>query len=189
MSFILMLSLALAAYAQTPETPQVTPDFRVQVWGDVLVDFNAKVVAYRELRARLQKGLPELTVTTDPFAIRNIQRALAERIRAARSQTRQGDIFTPAITDQFKKALLGEWNAETCEAIMDDNPGNFSSRINRYYPATRPLSTMPPNILAVLPELPDDIQYRFLGGNLVLMDTQASLILDRIPFAIPCGRR
>ena len=46
---------------------------------------------------------------------------------------------------------------------------------------------MPPNILARLPSLPDDIQYRFLGRHLILLDTRASVILDRIPYAIQCA--
>jgi hypothetical protein len=67
---------------------------------------------------------------------------------------------------------------------MDDNPGEFSNKINGSYPEEKPLSTVPPNILAVLPRLPDDIQYRFLGRHLILLDTRANVILDRIPFAI-----
>jgi hypothetical protein len=77
-------------------------------------------------------------------------------------------------------------NANTWAAIMDDNPGEFSVQINGSYPDGKPLSTVPPNILAVLPTLPDDIQYRFLGRHLIFFDTRASVILDRIPYAIQC---
>ena len=70
--------------------------------------------------------------------------------------------------------------------IMDDNPGVFSRRINRSYPKKRPLSTVPPGILAVLPTLPADIQYRFVGRDLILHDTRANIILDRLPYAIQC---
>jgi hypothetical protein len=60
-------------------------------------------------------------------------------------------------------ALLLEVNENTWAAIMDDNPGEFSHQINGGYSKRKPLSTVPPNILAVLPTLPDDIQYRFVG--------------------------
>jgi hypothetical protein len=93
-------------------------------------------------------------------------------------------MFTPTISVEFRKVLILEIDANTWAAIMDDNPGQFSSRINGRYPEDKPLSTVPPNILAVLPRLPDDIQYRFLGRHLILLDTRASVILDRIPFAI-----
>jgi hypothetical protein len=45
---------------------------------------------------------------------------------------------------------------------------------------------VPVNILARLPRLPDDIEYRFLGRDLILLDARARVILDRIPSAIPC---
>jgi len=95
-------------------------------------------------------------------------------------------MFTPAISAEFKKTLIVEMKAGTCAAIMDDNPGELSNQINGDYPEGKPLSTVPPNILAVLPRLPDDIQYRFLGRHLILLDLRANVILDRIPYAIEC---
>ena len=163
-----------------------TPVFRVEVWGNNPTDFSAWVRSYFELRSELEKRLPPQTVTDDPAEIRRAVRALADRIRVARAEAKQGDIFTPTVSAQFRKALLLEMNAPTWAAIMDDNPGEFSVQINGSYPDEKPLSTVPPNILAALPTLPDDIQYRFLGRHLILYDTRASLILDRIPCAIRC---
>jgi hypothetical protein len=84
----------------------------------------------------------------------------------------------------FRNALLLEVDAKTWASIMDDNPGAFSVRINGTYPDKKPLSTVPANVLAVLPRLPNDVQYRFLGRHLVLFDTRARVILDGIPYAI-----
>jgi hypothetical protein len=77
-------------------------------------------------------------------------------------------------------------DANTWAAIMDDNPGELSNQINGDYPEGKPLSTVPPNILAALPRLPHDMEYRFLGRHLILLDTRASVILDRLPYAIQC---
>ena len=96
-------------------------------------------------------------------------------------------IFTAAIGAEFREVLRLEMDADTWAAIMDDNPGEFSNRINGTYPGRRPLSTVPPNILARLPRLPEDVQYRFVGRHLILLDTRANLILDRIPYAIRCA--
>ena len=161
----------------------------MEVWGDIVADFSTRVWSYFELRSELEKGLPPRTVTDDPAEIRRAVRALADRIRVARAKAKQGDIFTPTVSAQFRKALLLEMNAPTWATIMDDNPGEFSVQINGSYPDEKPLSTVPPNILAVLPTLPEDIQYRFLGRHLILYDTRASLILGRIPYAIRCGDR
>jgi hypothetical protein len=182
----LIVSVASVCDAQPATTNQTrdSPDFKVQVWGYIVADFSARVWEYFELRSELEKGLPSLRVTDDPAEIRRAVRALAKRIRVARAGAKQGDMFTPTISVEFRNALILEMDTNTWAAIMDDNPGEFSNKINGTYPEEKPLSTVPPNVLAVLPRLPDDIQYRFLGRHLILLDTRASVILDRIPLAI-----
>jgi hypothetical protein len=167
LAIALMVSLASVGYPQELKTHQdrSTPDFRVQVWGDVVTDFSMRVWSYVDLRSELEKDLPAPTVRDDLSEIQRARHALAKRIRVARAEARQGDIFTPTITVEFRKALLLEMSADTWTAIMDDNPGELSVRINGTYPEQKPVSTVPPNILAVLPRLPDDIEYRFLGSS------------------------
>ena len=183
----LMVLAPSLGYAQEPQTLQDrdTPVFRVQVWGDIVAEFSTRVRSYCELRSELEKGLPALTVTDDPAEIRRAIRALAKRIRAARAEAREGDLFTPAVSVEFKQVLFVEMmNTSTWATIADDNPGEFTVRINSSYPERMPFSTAPPNILAALPRLPADIEYRFVGRHLILLDTRASVILDRIPDAI-----
>ena len=186
-----MVLCASVGYSQTPTThdrPDI-PVFRVQVWGFIAADFTERVSNYVELRNSLEKGLPDLTVTDDPGEIWRAQHALANRIRVARAGARQGDIFTSTISAEFRNVLLVETTADMLAAIMDENPGDLSRRINRAYPTGKPLATMPAGILAVLPRLPDDLQYRFLGRALILIDTRTNLILDRMPCAIACAAR
>jgi hypothetical protein len=187
----LMVSCASIGYAQAPTTNDRpdNPVFRVQAWGLIAADFSERVSNYVELRSSLEKGLPVLTVTDDPGEILIAQRALANRIRVARAGARQGDIFTSTISAEFRNVLLAETNPGTMAAIMDDNPGDVSRRINRAYPTGKPLASMPAGMLAVLPRLPDDFQYRFLGRALILIDTRTNLILDRMPCAIGCAAR
>jgi hypothetical protein len=182
----LLVMLTSAASAQTPAPADAKPDFSVEVWGFLAADFSKRVVGYVELRRTLEEGLPRQTVTKDPEALTPPQVALARRIRDARDDADQGDIFTPAISAEFRRVLKRETDAETLKAIMDDNPGEFGHRINGWYPKAMSLSTVPPNILAVLPRLPEDVQYRFLGRHLILYDRRANLILDRLPHAIEC---
>lgn len=185
----LMLLVGSLGYTQAPapSPDPESPAFRVQVWGYIAADFSARIWRYSELRSELEKELPGLRVTRDVREIRRAQRALANKIRVARHGAEQGDIFTPAIGMEFREVLRLEMDAHTWAAIMDDNPGEFATRINGTYPGKRPLSTVPPNILARLPGLPEDIQYRFLGRHLILHDTRANLILDRISYAIRCA--
>jgi hypothetical protein len=130
--------------------------------------------------------LPPLRVTDDVAEIRRARRALARTIQAARQGAHEGDIFSPAISREFKQVLALEMNADTWAVIMDDNPGEFRNEINGIYPDGKPYSTVPGTILAVLPALPPDVEYRFLGRHLILLDVRADVILDRIPYAIRC---
>jgi hypothetical protein len=138
------------------------------------------------MRTGLEVGLPGQRVTDKPAENIRAERALARRIRDARDGARRGDIFTPAISAEFRMILRDVMEPRTLAVIMDDNPGAFSHRINATYPKRRPLSTMPGVILSVLPVLPDGVEYRFLGNDLILHDTRANVILDRVTCAIAC---
>jgi hypothetical protein len=180
------------ANAQQPQssTPDVEPDYRVRVRGyfdsDALQDFGRRVQGYVELRNDLQTGIPTLKITIDPDEIERAEKLLARRIRKARAAAKRGDILAPPIAGQIKKMLVVEVDAKTLAAIMDDNPGEFRFRLNGTYPKDRPLSTVPPNLLALLPALADEVEYRFIGRNLILRDTRANIVIDTIPYALEC---
>lgn len=185
---ILTLAPMAGVNAMPGQTPQ-PPDFKVQIWGDAAATFIARMNAYAVLRGKLEKGLKALAVTDKPVEILEAETALAVRIRVARAKAKRGDMFSRRVRSAFRKALRAESDGGTCAAIADDNPGDFTYLINGTYPKRQPVSTVPPNLLAVLPELPDDVHYRFLGRDLVLHDTRANIILDEIPDAIRCAGR
>lgn len=184
----LLLAFAAGGQAQVTEPArQGTPVFRVEIFGDRVAGFNERVQKYVELRTRLEKGLAIDTISEDPAAFLTAQHALARRIRDARRDAEQGDIFTREAATEFKRALQATINETAWKVIMnEDNPGQFRHRINDDYPEGLPFSTMPANILSLLPQLPAGLQFRFLGRHLALYDTRASVILDRIPYAIEC---
>lgn len=183
----LIVAFAALASPQTPATSQSRPpDFTVQVFSDLVEDFSTRIASYLDLRTRLEVGLPPLIVTDDPADITTAEVALAKRIRVARDDADRGEFFTSAISREFRRVLRLEMTASTWADIMEENPGLFSHSMNATYSKEQVLSTMPANILALLPRLPDDIQYRFLGPHLVLHDTRANVILDRLDCAIRC---
>ena len=182
-----ILLLASAAGAQTAVTPETRPpDFFVQIWGDAVADFNVRVSAYSDLRTSLEIGLPPLEVTPNPVDILVAEFALAANLRHARQGIRRGNIFSDDIRAAFRAALLPLMDAETVATILEENPGSFDHHVDGTYPKERSLSTVPANVLEVLPALPADIQYRFLGRHLVLHDTSANVIVDRMTCAVPC---
>jgi hypothetical protein len=183
---VLFVGAGSTGYPQTPQSDSAEPSFNVLVVvRPRILDFNALVLSYFELRSMLQAELPVRRITGDPDDNIRAERALARRIREVRDGA-PGAIFTPPISAEFRRILQAVMKPMTLAVIMDDNPGSFTHPINGTYPKRRPLSTMPGAILAVLPALPDGIEYRFLGRDLILHDTRANVILDRISCAIEC---
>jgi hypothetical protein len=151
----------------------------------VLSDFKDRVDQYVEMRKKADDAAPPMKKTDDPADIRMAQQGLAERIRTARAGAKRGEIFTPEITSHFRHLLNPEAKEPGTKALIkDDNPGAIPFKVNGQYPEKEPLSTVPPNVLASLPKLPKDIEYRFVSKHLILRDARANLIIDFIPNAI-----
>ena len=181
---VCQLAANAAAQQTTPQLPVV--EFTVEVLGSKVAEFTAKMDDYAKLRSTLQKGLPALAVTAKPSEIEQAERLLAERIRKARTGARRHDIFTEETRRAFRQLLRPVTTAATCAFLRDDNPSEWFWAVNAEYPKNHPISSMPPAMLAVLPRLPEDVFYRFLDTDLVLHDTKANVMLDRIDNAIRC---
>jgi len=154
--------------------------------GQVLGDFKMRVEKYDQLRKKADDSAPPLKESKSAAKIKDGQQGLAERIGAARVGVKQGDIFTPEIAAAFKRLLRPEAKQhETKEAMKEDKPVVVSFKVNGPYPDKQPVATVPPNVLAALPELPKDIEYRFVDKHLILRDARANLIIDYILNAIP----
>lgn len=151
--------------------------------------FLQRVDNYVALHRRLEGPLPRQIVTDDVDALYASKRALAAAIRKERADARQGDIFSPAMASYFRILVadaLREGGIEDMLAIVEDE--NFvyvPVRVNGDYPAGASIALMPPCVLAALPSLPPELEYRFLGRDLILWDVHAGLIVDFVPRAIP----
>jgi hypothetical protein len=145
-------------------------------------EFEARVKVYRDLEQKLKATLPKLPKQATPVQVDENQRALAALIKTARSGAKRGELFTPDLEALVKRILatvLGGADGKTIKAsIMDENPGVPNLSVNDRYPDEIPLSTMPPQVLKALPKLEEELEYRFIGERLVLMDAQAHIIID-----------
>jgi hypothetical protein len=63
---------------------------------------------------------------------------------------------------------------------MRDEIPAFRPRVNQVYPTTLPLATFPATLLAVMPPLPDILEYRLLSEALILRDVPANVVVDFI---------
>lgn len=121
--------------------------------------------------------------------LNNATDALAAAIRRRRPQPRPGVIFTPAIAEAIKRrvneAMQNANLATALAGIDDENPGVNKPTVYLRFPDAAPLATMPPSLLAALPALPKELEYRIIGNYLVLRDIDAALVVDFIPGAVP----
>jgi hypothetical protein len=126
------------------------------------------------------------------------QRALAQAIRALRAQARPGDLFVPEVQPIVKRIiaaeLAGRAGAPARKEILGGNPPVDPDRddrmtvklaVNADYPAAAALSTVPPSVLLTLPLLRKEVEYHFVGRDLVLLDVEANVILDFLRAAAP----
>ena len=74
---------------------------------------------------------------------------------------------------------------ELKSSIMDENPVSVKLEVNGRYPDSVPISTVPPQVLQTLPELTEDLEYRFIGDSLIILDSHAHVIADFIENALP----
>jgi hypothetical protein len=100
-----------------------------------------------------------------------------------------GDIFTLQVRALFRRLmyaeLKGEDGPETKATIAGhDGPPKIPLKVNTKYPGSAPLPTVPANLLARLPQLPEDVEYRIVDKDLILRDVDANIIVDFIPNAI-----
>ena len=151
-----------------------------------ITQLNANLEEYLKIRARAAEGLPKVKqLTDDPTEIEKRQKALAAAIQVERADAKQGDIFSPDVRKYLGGIIRGEAKGATKEATRDGNPKDEGAPVpigvNKSYPKGAPLSTMPADLLLKLPQLPKDLQYRFVGETLILLDSLSGLIVDYIP--------
>jgi hypothetical protein len=160
--------------------------------AQALATMNDRLREYIELHQKLERSLATLPTEATPAQIDKNQRAFEKLMREARATARPGDIFTPkarpVITRLLATVFGGPDGTQLKASIMDENPVDpvaLKLTVNGRYPDTVPLSTIPPQVLQTLPQLTEDLEYRFIGDWLILLDTHAHVIADFIDNALP----
>ena len=160
---------------------------------DGLERFRGAVHAYAALHRDVERGVPPLEISPDPRKIHQAVEAMAEAMRAARPAARAGDIFdnrtSNVLRARIRETLLarGHDSADILAAMIDEDEGPASQVrpvVNDRFPWAQG-SFMPPCLLEVLPSLPDEIEYRFVHRDLVLVDIHADLVVDVLAGALP----
>lgn len=185
----LLLATGLAS-SQNRTNPPVNRE------AAIASDFEQRVAGYMKIHQQAQNGLMTPKKTESPEKISDYQRELVRKIRELRTQAQQGDIFTPEIGGLFRRLVASALNGPDGEKIRKSyehaEPAAIRGirlEVNQTYPDGVPLQSMPPSLLLNLPALPQQLEYRFVGREMVLLDAPANLIVDVIPNATTPEKR
>jgi hypothetical protein len=187
---LLQLPLALSPAPPTPTCQlEVLPPTVLE--ERVLRQFDQGVNQYIRLHRRLERSLPPEHLFGDSEDMFLTTAALHEALVEARPNAHEGTIFTPAVasvlTVRLERAIasLGRTPAEVWIAM---NRGYLSGvpeiRVNDRFPPIR-YAHVWPALLDALPALPDELQYRFVDRDLVVVDIHADLVVDILRDALP----
>ena len=179
---------AAPAGAQPAAKPPAPSAQRVNANARALAEVRSRIAAYVGLHRELAATLPPLAKDATSEQIDRHQRALAQLLQKARQGAKPGDIFTPAGRSVIRRlidaVLRGPDGKGLRDSIRDENPGSLSIAVNARYPGSVPLTTMPTKLLEGLPKLPKELEYRFIGDRLILLDLDPQLIVDLIDHAV-----
>jgi hypothetical protein len=149
--------------------------------------FRRAVDSYVELHRQVERGLPTLAPSQNPHDIYEAISTMQTAMQAARRGARQGDLFTPEVSRvlrmRLREALAkhGYQPADLLEIMQLEAleyPADPVSPVANEPFQWEPPPLMVPCLLHVLPALPDELMYRFVGPDLVLIDLHANLVVD-----------
>ena len=158
-----------------------------------LKEFTGCLNEYLKLRKTIEKQLPAMKSTEElPEMIAAHQQALARKIREARPHARPGDIFTRATREAFRHVIHSVFQdpqtaTATAHATIRQRKTVKGVRlqVNGIYPDAVAETSFPSTLLQKLPALPDELAYRIMGRDLVLVDSKANLVVDLFHEALP----
>jgi hypothetical protein len=143
-------------------------------------DLDARARTYTALHARIAARLPPLATSPDRAAVTAREDALTAALVGS-GELHPGLLFTDEIGTGLRRRLAsllqGENGRNVRGAILDANPAG-SVAAGAPYPSAAPLSTVPTAVLEALPPLPDALEYRFVGRDLIVRDMEANLVVD-----------
>jgi len=163
-AFVLFL-LPVLALTTTParaETVLAHGHRQVAEHAQAVTEFTTAVNRYLELHRLLESPMAYLTRGTDLEQTERAREAHRKAIVEARIALPRGDIFTPRVAADIRRELLiAVRHAQTAEVDVTQLA------------------------LEYLPPLPNEVEYRFVDRDLVLLDTETLLVVDVLEHALP----
>jgi len=189
-AMVMMALFSMRGPAASAQNAPVVPPKEDTRNAEGFKELLDRVHAYVALHKKVNASLPALKPTPLPEMIAAHQQALARKIREARSTAEGGDIFTARAKEAFRRVVRDEFagphghGART--TIRQGDPlKEVHLRANQPYPDGVPFTTVPPTLLLKFPRLPDEVAYRIVGRDLILLDVEANLVIDCVVGIFP----
>ena len=194
-AFLFFIGMAVFFEACSPTLPPTTvpaqPDATFEPFKRALQTYVDQTQPFRKVAAQEAEKVPG-KATADAGAeqsVRARQSSLADALRTKlRPNAKQGDLVTAdtaaAIAGEIQKAF----NTPKRDLILDElaeqngTPANAAApTVNQRLDAPR----VPPRLMEILPPLPKQLEYDFVGRTLVVRDVDADVVVDFVPNALP----
>lgn len=169
------------------DTPQSTGTPSAE--AAAVKQFEDAIAKYTALRRSLRSEVAGPVKNSTSSQVTSASDALAGAIQRARQDAHVGSIFTEPISVIIKHRIADTVQTQKLVTVLanidDDGTGGPPPKVHLRLPISAQMATMPPALLAVLPPLPKELEYRILGRYLVLRDVDAAIVLDYIAVAVP----
>lgn len=152
----------------------------------VLRQFAHSVESYARLHQAALESVPR-ALCGGPEEIELTRSLLDMEIRRLRSNAREGEIFTREVGALVRRRLEhairdARWFRPDPEIGPGGKPIRWLAEVNAAYPPY--FADQPWAAFRALPPLPDELEYRLVGRDLVLIDVIANLVVDVLRDAI-----
>ena len=181
--------------ACTPTLPPATvpaqPDATYQPFSQALQAYVDLTQPFRKVAAQEAEKVPGKAAADSGAeqSVRTRQDSLADALRTKlRPTAKQGDLVSAAIATAIKGEIQRAVASPKRELIFDELSEQNEAQAT---PATPTVNVhldaprVPPRVMEVLPPLPKQLEYDFIGRTLVVRDVDADVVVDFIPDALP----
>lgn len=178
-----LLSPLFASVSAQPPTISATDQ-------KTLSDFGKRAKDYIDKEHSLQAD--KMKPTTDVAKLEQQRKQLRDAVQQSRPNAKQGDFFTPDAAPVFRRVLANLLNspagAKIKASLNHAEPGAPAAfKVNGEFPNQngQPIQSVPPTVLKLLPSLPKGLEYCIAGKTLALRDSNANMVVDFLPNALP----
>lgn len=154
--------------------------------------FVERVESYVVLHRSVEKTLAPEEPFIDPSTMLAASDALRMSLRGARAGAREGELFGPVAGD-FRLRIRRTLRAHAIEArdliaeMVEDTEGTPPRVMVNEQFAWLHGNVMLTCVLEALPPLPPELEYRFVGADLVLIDVHADMVVDILRDVLPAA--